>query len=209
MERGLLLGPDGGLASRGAAPYFLGASGVPSEFSVFDRLALLDEVTREASLWPSVYALADAAPRGLAGDAVERLLAVVQALPFTRDPVGLDVYQALPLTISRGGDCEDKASLFVGAVRVLADARGLPVRARCGWYARPDEREDHVVAVASFGGGDWQWCECSIAGARLGEHPAAAAERTAAERLAAARIAYGPARFGVRYGAPPRSPEDV
>jgi hypothetical protein len=206
LDRGLVIGPDLGLAPPGTRPRWVGAAPVPSEFSVFERLDLLDTVAREASLWPSVAALAGSARRGLAGDAIDDLLALVQALPFTRDPVGLDVYQALPLTLARGGDCEDLAALFVGGVRLLAAERGLPVAARAAWYARPEEREDHVVAVVSFARGEWQWCECSIRGARVGEHPQAAADRVAQEsRAALERRAALDARaaVGVRYGAPP------
>ncbi len=169
---------------------------VPAELDTPGRMALLEDTVREAGAWVSVRGLArdclamaerrSATRRGVSlGEAVADVaLSLVQRVPYRLDPPGVDTYQGVGVTLAQGGDCEDLSSLFVGLVEVAAilSAGRARVQARLYWLERPGAEQDHITAQVRTDGGAWQWAECSVAGARRGEWPPAAAARLAPHR---------------------------
>ncbi len=100
-----------------------------------------------------------------------RALELVQALPYTPDPPGLDVVQTASETAATGGDCEDKASLLV----VLCVCAGVP--AGLAWLSQERLVRDHVAAqVWLVDGARGVWAETTV-DAYLGEPPHTAADR--------------------------------
>lgn len=100
-----------------------------------------------------------------------------QSLPYVPDPshlnaAGKDLACDVAAVARIGGDCEDLACL------VMACALALGLEARLVWLVSGGDL-DHVVAEV-FDGVRWLWCEATIAGAVVGEHPYRAAARLGA-----------------------------
>jgi transglutaminase-like putative cysteine protease len=143
------------------------------------RLAWLEELADRGALDPEIRAFAARAHDTLAElratDPAARMLTAVHSLVtighYELWPDACDLYQTPRTTfLTLRGDCKAWSSLFV------AMCRATGVRARCEWLPQPGEDWDHVSAVVLTATG-WQWAEPSIAGARIGEHPYAAAKR--------------------------------
>ncbi len=100
-------------------------------------------------------------------------LASVQALPFVRDPPGVELLARGEYTARHGGDCLRLAPL------VVVVASRLGVVGDVLWLRVDDAAEDHVAARL-FVDGSWWWAEATIRGARLGENPWEAKARTGA-----------------------------
>lgn len=111
------------------------------------------------------YVLPIAAPCGRARAA----LLMVQALPYVPDPAG-EWLQPGAYTATRGGDCEDLASLLV----VVAESAGVP--GELLWLAQETSIRDHVT-TRLLCDGRWQWAEATLRGAMLGESPYVASSR--------------------------------
>ncbi len=166
-----------GLQHRASAPFRIDLSTTPAQ-----RLRLLDALLDEAMAEPSVRALADLA-RARAGGARARprdlarwCLALAQAAGYRPDPPG-EWYQAPWYTVEHGGDCEDLAVLVVALLRLSG------IVARLVWIDQPEADLNHVSAEAWLDADDdlrwdWRWTEPSVCGARLGEEPRDAVERT-------------------------------
>ena len=137
------------------------------------RVALLEQLAVDAMTAAPVRAMAamidrDAAAFVRAGNA----LAMVHRVPYRADPAGSEVFQDAIETLAHGGDCEDLAVLFV------ALARSIGLEARVVWLDQQIHGSalNHVFARVLVDG-RWLDAECSIAGAKLGEAPGAAAAR--------------------------------
>lgn len=75
------------------------------------------------------------------------------------------------LSLVRGyGDCEDLAIVLCAVLRELG------IGARIVWLNQPDAPVNHVSVQAALVGG-WAWCDPSVSGALVGEHPYDAALR--------------------------------
>lgn len=101
---------------------------------------------------------------------LEVVLAWVQRLPYFDDRGYSERFQGALWTMSKGGDCEDLATLFV------AIALALGFRARVVWMEQPGQMYNHYSAVVNIDGKD-TWAETTLPGAQLGEHPYAARDR--------------------------------
>ena len=142
-------------------------AGVPAA-----RLAQFKRVAIAGASHPAIRAKAAelVEPSGAATAAA--VLAFVQSLPYHADPSGLggDWLRPPCRTMVEGGDCDCLATLC-GA---LDHAAGL--RWRLAWVVNPRAALDHVAAQV-WVAGRWAWQECTIAGARVGEHPRDAVAR--------------------------------
>lgn len=144
----------------------------------FARVRWLSEWASESARDERVRRLARALAVGASDDteAAARILAAVQRrVRFERDPSeatsGVDTYQG-PLRVWWGGvgDCDDVAPLLAALFRSV----GLR-SAVVGMRPRRARYPAHVSAMVWVGGA-WRWAEGTV-GAKLGEHPTAAARR--------------------------------
>ena len=139
-----------------------------------------DEATREAAMHklaamglPAALARDAAALHASGADDAARAawaLARAQAAGYVPDPAACEWYQSPDVTAAHGGDCDDLCILLV------ALARALDLPCRIVRLPQPGAAEDHVLCTV-WARGAWRWAEPSIAGARLGEHPADALRR--------------------------------
>jgi transglutaminase-like putative cysteine protease len=139
------------------------------------RVALLEQLARDATTKPTVRALAAlveaTAPEH---DRAAQVLALVHRVGYRADPPGAEVFQDADETLANGGDCEDLAVLFVA----LSAMVGL--RAQVVWLDQQIHGHalNHVFARVMIDG-RWIDAETSIAGATLGQSPGDAARRRA------------------------------
>lgn len=98
----------------------------------------------------------------------------MQALPYAPDPPGsVDVVETdVGVVLRGGGDCEERAMLLVA----LCSADGIG--GELAWLTQEGAPLDHVSALVWLGGDAAVWADATVPGARLGEHPRAAARRT-------------------------------
>lgn len=170
-----------------------------TQFTIAGRLALGNELAREAMDSPAVQALAQRIAAECFGCTKTRLaetaLRVVQNLGYVPD-FPSDWIQPVEYTLAHGGDCED------GTIAFLAVCRLLGLRALNVWRVQRNQPLDHITAAVglpvgerpSFAGArpiptqdvppefrdptlTWWWADTSIAGALLGEDVYDAAER--------------------------------
>lgn len=137
------------------------------------RVALLEQLAVDAMTAAPVRAMAVMIERNAAAlTRAQSALAMVHRVPYRADPAGSEVFQDALETIAHGGDCEDLTVLFV------ALARSVGLEARVVWLDQQIHGSalNHVFAKVLVDG-RWLDAECSIAGARLGEAPKAAAAR--------------------------------
>ncbi len=155
---------------------------------VCERIDLLQEFAVRGSTAPVIRELAykvDAFVRPIAERATRRqgdwypwLLAQqalheVHKLPYVADPPEQDCYRNVELTYRQGGECK---ALNVFLVALLLR---LGVRAEVVWIDQPGRPLNHVASLAWLDGQPL-WADGSIAGARLGESPYEALQRTGA-----------------------------
>jgi len=101
-------------------------------------------------------------------------LSRVQALPYVADPPGpVDLVETdWRRVLVDGGDCEERAMMLVAYC--AADGIG----GKLAWLTQEGAPLDHVSALVWLGGDVLAWADATVTGARLGEHPVAAARRT-------------------------------
>lgn len=104
------------------------------------------------------------------------LRAIHRFAQYRPDPPGPDVVFTPGETLTRGGDCED-LSILLGAV-----LRAVGVPFRIVWLDRSETGypQSHVTLECQDEDGLWKYAEASIPGARLGEEPLRAADRSLA-----------------------------
>lgn len=103
----------------------------------------------------------------------EEALKEVHKLPYRGDPIDQDCYRDVETTARQGGECK--------ALNILLTAilLRLGVRAEVGWIFQKDMPLNHVASVVRINGIPL-WADGSIRGAKLGESPYEALERTKA-----------------------------
>lgn len=159
---------------------------------VSERLRLDNELADDGVETPEVQRFAACIATKAAGGSRSTLaaaaLAAVQSKPYVPDPMVdgqmTEELQRPLYTLLNGGDCEDLAQLLM-AVFLLMHFETIPV-----WLTQPEESQNHTTVIVKIPGtiGDprltqdlgevgWNWAEATIKGARLGEHPYAAADR--------------------------------
>lgn len=135
------------------------------------KIGLLDVLCWIDAADPLVIQTAHAALRrvGAVPGAVALLHRTVRdALRYT--PEAGEIFRPAAAVLTDGiGDCDDAAGTLGALLRVI----GVPVR----WGVLGAGAELHVCPLAALAG-RWHWLEPTVPGARLGEHPYAAAART-------------------------------
>jgi hypothetical protein len=103
----------------------------------------------------------------------EEALKEVHKLPYVADPPSEDCYRDVELTARQGGECKALNVFYVALLLRLG------IRAEVVWIPQPDHPLNHVASLVWL---DEQplWADASIAGARLGESPYEALQRTGA-----------------------------
>lgn len=134
-----------------------------------------DEKIRKLTELASDWSTRNVVRSMAAGRSLELLLSAVQLLPYTTDPSGADVVCDPDEVIAKGGDCEDRATLFAA----LAKAAGY--RAVIVWQSQDGAAEDHVTTKVWVNGA-WRWADPTVPGATIGEEPHDAVERLGAHR---------------------------
>lgn len=176
-------------------PTIVGKVAVPEAWSVEQRMAQLETITREAVLFVSLREWVDylherarverAPGHTLAETYADVCLEAVQHVATYRaDPPNEDWHQDTATTAKGGGDCEDLSALLCALLRLGAYFYGLKIRARLEWVRR-DTGQDHVavrVQVDVPEDAAWEWMEPSIRWARRGEAPEEAARRLGVRR---------------------------
>lgn len=111
-------------------------------------------------------------------DALAMALATAQRAAYVPDPASCatDFYKRPSDTWREGGDCDDLCILLL-CLALSADLSVVPER-----IALPHAPQDHLACLG-WDGAAWRWCDPSQRGARVGEHPAAAATRLGAAAL--------------------------
>lgn len=147
---------------------------IPFAMPVADRLALYTQLAREGQGIEFVRDLV-ARLRDERSPFVRALVVMraVQAVRYYPDPPGPDRVFDPEWTAEHGGDCEDKAILFV------ASAIPCGVPATLVWLdpSRSDLPQAHIGTEAWWGSSfGWTWAEVSVA-ANPGEAPYTAAVR--------------------------------
>jgi transglutaminase-like putative cysteine protease len=99
-----------------------------------------------------------------------------------------DLYQSPRSTWqARRGDCDDTAPLLAAMLRAAGLRSRLVAMSseKYGWQPRHVSVQAYLPCCETCRAGcwDWVWCEPTIRGARVGEHPAAAALRTRASSV--------------------------
>jgi len=170
-----------------------------THFTIAERLAIGNELAREAMDSPTVQALARRIATDCYGCTKARLteaaLRAVQDLGYVPD-FPSDWIQPVEYTLTHGGDCED------GTITFLAVCRLLGLRAVNVWRVQKNQPLDHITAAVALPVGErpsfadarpipveeipyelrdptltWWWADTSIAGAQLGEDVYDAADR--------------------------------
>lgn len=103
----------------------------------------------------------------------EEALKEAHKLPYVADPPTEDCYRHVELTAKQGGECK-ALNIFLVALLLR-----LGIRAEVVWIDQPGRPLNHVTSLVWL---DDQplWADASIAGARLGESPYEALQRTGA-----------------------------
>ena len=172
---------------------------IGTQFTIAERLAIGNELAREAMDSPAVRALAQQVAIDCFGCTKARLaekaLRAVQDLGYVPDFPG-DWIQPVEFTLANGGDCED------GTIAFLAVCWLLGLRARNVWRIQENQPLDHITAAVALPVGErpswagarpipndelpfevrdpsltWWWADTSIAGAHVGELVYDAADR--------------------------------
>lgn len=167
--------------------------------TIDERLAVGNELAREAVSSPAVQALAQRVAADCFGCTKTRLaekaLRAVQDLGYVPDFPG-DWIQPVDFTLAHGGDCED------GTIALIAVGRLLGLRVVNVWRIQRNQPLDHITAAVGLPVGErpsfadarpipiedvpyalrdptltWWWADTSIAGAQLGEDVYDAADR--------------------------------
>lgn len=110
----------------------------------------------------------------------EESLGEVHRLPYRGDPPTQDCYRDVDTTAIRGGECKALNILLVAMLIRL----GIP--AEIEWIMQPGMPLNHVTSIVKIDG-EKLWADGSIRGARLGESPYKAIERTKAFHIVGAR----------------------
>jgi len=103
----------------------------------------------------------------------EEALAEVHKLPYQGDPPDKDCYRDVEITARQGGECKALNILLVAILLRLG------VRAEVGWILQTGMPLNHVASKVWINGQPL-WADGSIHGAKLGESPYEAIERTGA-----------------------------
>jgi transglutaminase-like putative cysteine protease len=181
--------------ARGGCDLTLAPYRVPDTLSPEMRVRILTAMARAGADSPEVCAAADRAierylPSSFSPDEADEealanaLLAYVQNdVGYKDDPQG-EWYQGPIYTLTNGGDCEDLSALFASMCNCIG------VQSRVVWIDQPGAKLNHVSAQVLIPERGWQYAETTIASAKVGEHPYAAAKKhgiafrkTAAHRL--------------------------
>jgi len=162
---------------------------VPGTTPVCDRIELLQDYAVRGSVSPIIMALARKIQDDLRrtvmtgvnsrrGDWYQWLLAQaaldeVHKLPYVPDPPTEDCYRDVELTARQGAECKGLNVFYVALLLRLG------VRAEVVWIDQPGMPLNHVTSRVWL---DNQqiWADASIRGARLGESPYEALQRTGA-----------------------------
>lgn len=124
------------------------------------------------SLDPKVQAFARRAVGNATSerDRAAAALRAAQSVGYHPDPPG-EWYQFPMFTMTYGGDCEDLVALLIAICMVA----GLQAEPR--WLDQPGSPLNHITSVVLVDD-KWLWADPTVVGARLGEHPYAAFNRT-------------------------------
>ena len=169
---------------------------IPDDVAKEDREDLLnamadegasDPIVRRTALWIATRGALGAGRHLSDQELAQALLdGLHEFVEYTDDPTAYEEYnravtslspaQGMPVSTTTGrakgrGDCEDMAVLFA------ALARSVGLRAQVVWLDQPGQSSNHVAAATCEASGVCHWVETTLPGARVGEHPYAAAER--------------------------------
>jgi transglutaminase-like putative cysteine protease len=117
--------------------------------------------------------------KGTEAEKAADVLRAAQSLGYHPDPPG-EWFQFPMFTLSYGGDCEDLVGFLISIAMIV----GIPAEPK--WLDQPGSPLNHITSRL-FVDGKWLWADPTVVGARLGEHPYAAFNRTSSwHRIAAA-----------------------
>lgn len=153
---------------------------VPNTVTPCERIAILERLATSGSRRPFVQAFAQKLPGKTNLEIARSALAAVQELPYVPGPPNEEWMQGATWTMAHGGECKALSVLLVAALR----ARGVP--AEIVWITQTGKPLNHVTVVVSDGP-DQYWAEPAVPGARLGESPYEAIERTNAWHVVGGR----------------------
>lgn len=97
----------------------------------------------------------------------------VRYVPAPQNDRGDDWFCDPRAVLDRGGDCDQLAALLATLLETAGETTLIL------WVGQPENDQDHVTVVVWLRGA-WRWCEPCVPGARVGEDPWDAAERTGA-----------------------------
>lgn len=155
---------------------------------VCERIELLYQLAIAGASLPSIASYADRVQINAQSEAsrvvtrngdwygwilAREALAQVHRLPYVADPPAEDCYRDVEMTARRGGECK---ALNVFLVALLLRLR---VTAEVVWIMQPGRPLNHVSSIIWLDGLPL-WADASIKGARLGESPYEALQRTGA-----------------------------
>lgn len=159
---------------------------VLSSTPVCDRVALLNQYALNGMTTPTVREYSErvrATARSRSPwDLTERAMELVQELPYVPDPHLEDCYKDVETTAKTGGECKALNILLVSILRRLG------IDAEVVWIMQEGKPLNHVASVVHFNQEPF-WADASIRGARLGETPYQALERTGAYHIVGGRPA--------------------
>lgn len=168
--------------ARGGCDLSLAPYRVPDTLSPDMRVRILTAIARAGEQSRVVCkatsdALQKYLPKGFHPDEVDEeakanaILAFLQKdVGYKDDPEG-EWYQGPVFTLANGGDCEDLSALFCSMCGCVG------IESRIVWMDQPGAKLNHVTAQVRIPGKSWEWAETTIASAKVGEHPYAAAKR--------------------------------
>lgn len=153
---------------------------IPSSTPVCERAQLLYALAVQGSVTDTVDRLARRiralAPEKKIPSFVQQALYEVQKLPHVPDPEGQDCYRTAEETALYGAECKGKNILF-SAIMIRLGIVAEPV-----WIMQEGMPLNHVASVVMLEGTPY-WADASIPGARLGETPYEALERSGAYNI--------------------------
>lgn len=153
---------------------------------VCERIELLYKLAVAGMLAPSIAAFAERVQRSAQSEALHvvarhgdwfnwilarEALAQVHRLPYVGDPPTQDCYRDVEMTALRGGECK-ALNVFLVALFMR-----LGLQAEVVWIMQPGRPLNHVSSIVYLDDLPL-WADASIAGAKLGESPYEALQRT-------------------------------
>ena len=132
---------------------------------------MLEALALRGASDPAVIAFARGIPGSSKLEIARNALAAVQKLPYVPGPEGQEWMQGAAYTLQHGGECKALSVLLVAALKV----RNIP--AEIVWITQTGKPLNHVTVVVLDGQNQY-WAEPAVPGARLGESPYDAIERT-------------------------------